>query len=685
MTTGKHLYQFARKYPLLILLSVFLGVFGAVFNGVGTTLIIPAVFQSLGASAAREMSVPPLIAQLIEPFNSAPQKWRGVIMLGIIFLAILLKNISNYLSLVMGEALVRSLTKDMRQAGLAVLLGVDLDYHHKMRTGDIIQRLNDQVGRSVASISNFINLVRALLNISLLAVILLALSWQLSILSAAFLLIVTQLNHSVVARSKGLGVILSEASRDYSIKVLETLSGIRLIKASASEEREYEAAQRYIEARERAAMEAQINSALVGPLNEVLSTLSLIAIIFLGRFILPQDSLGSTTSVLTFLFVLSRIMPYLGQLNVARDRLASNSASVELVHDFLRRDNKTFMTNGSYPFAGLRQAIHFRSVGFRYPGTNDQVLKDIDLKLPKGKTLALVGASGAGKSTLADLLPRFYDPTEGQITIDGIDLREFDIASVRRCMGIVSQDTFLFNASVRDNIAYARPDASDDEVIQAAIRANAYEFIMQLPLQFGTPLGDRGVLLSGGQRQRIAIARALLQNPDILILDEATSALDSDSEMLVQTAIEELSRERTTLVIAHRLSTIRNADQIAVLDQGRVVETGTHAQLLRWQGHYARLCDIQFAQPDRSEAQNRRAVAASSHKMRTGLTTIMGTLQMLMDSGEDNCTEPQTLLQETYQAAVNLLPAIEALEQSHQSTDTSMMTFSQASPEPQNR
>jgi subfamily B ATP-binding cassette protein MsbA len=258
-----------------------------------------------------------------------------------------------------------------------------------------------------------------------------------------------------------------------------------------------------------------------------------------------------------------------------------------------------------------------------------------------------------------DLLPRFYDPVAGRIAIDGVDLREFDLGSLRRAMGIVSQDTFLFNATVRENIAYARPQATDDEVIQAAQRANAVEFIRQLPQGFDTVVGDRGVLLSGGQRQRIAIARALLQNPPILILDEATSALDTVSEQLVQEALESLSRDRTTLVIAHRLSTIRNADQIAVLDQGRVVELGTHDQLLQQQGRYTYLYTTQFAQVTGADSAIPRE---SSYDLRSGLNVVLGLLQILADGLAQDGPESAELIQEAYRAALNLLPTLETIE-----------------------
>jgi len=244
----------------------------------------------------------------------------------------------------------------------------------------------------------------------------------------------------------------------------------------------------------------------------------------------------------------------------------------------------------------MTTGIEFRNLAFRYPGNEDWTLQEINLKLPKGTTLALVGSSGAGKSTLADLLPRFYDCDRGSIRIDDRDIREFDLRSLRTHMGIVSQETFLFNETIAHNIAYGCENISREEIIAAADRANASGFIHDLPQGFDTTIGDRGVLLSGGQRQRLAIARALLKNPDILILDEATSALDTVSERLVQQAIDELSRDRTVLVVAHRLSTIQNADQIAVFDQGRVVEVGTHRELLEKCGHYATLYQMQFGE-----------------------------------------------------------------------------------------
>jgi len=263
--------------------------------------------------------------------------------------------------------------------------------------------------------------------------------------------------------------------------------------------------------------------------------------------------------------------------------MSSLQGSLDMIQQLLRTDNKPYLQNGYRAFGGLQRAIELRTVDFGYDAQSI-VLKDVTLTIEKGKTIALVGSSGAGKSTLADLIPRFYDVTQGNILLDGVDLREFDINSVRRRMAIVSQETFIFNASIRENVAYGSEGATQVEVEAAVQMANADEFIRDLPDGYDTVLGDRGVRLSGGQRQRIAIARALLRNPEILILDEATSALDSVSERLIQASLEKLSVGRTVIAIAHRLSTIANADKVVVMDQGRIIEQGTYQELLAQRG-----------------------------------------------------------------------------------------------------
>ena len=596
MWIDKLFLKFAQNYPKRFLLTILLGFSGAIFNGISTALIVPVILNFVGQKVDLR-TAPPIIQKVMAPFDSIPQNYRLAVMAGVIILMISLKNIASYASTLTSSSLTRSLTADLREAGLQLLLEVDLDFYAKTKVGDLINRLGGEVGRTASAISSAIQMIILGITILVFVCLLLSISWQLTLASTVLLSLVALVNQYAILRSKYFGFQLSEMSRAYSIRVLEVLSGIRLVKATGNEEREYQHIKKLIRDRESADFQSQVNSAAIGPVSEVTGIVALMLIVLLSRILFANEIESLSAVLLTYLLVLLRLLPFISQLNGVRSQFANMAASVEIVEDFLRRDNKPFMGKGSVLYAALQDGVYFNQVSFAYSNHANLVLQDVNLYLPRGTTLALVGASGAGKSTLADLLPRFYDPTAGCITLDGRDLREFELKSLRNAMGIVSQDTFLFNDSVYNNIAYARPEATNDEIIAAAKRANAYEFIVKLPQGLNTLIGDRGIMLSGGQRQRLAIARALLQNPEILILDEATSALDTVSERLVQAALDELSRDRTTLVIAHRLSTVQKADQIAVMDQGRVVEIGTHKELLQKGDYYSRLYKMQFVYP----------------------------------------------------------------------------------------
>lgn len=660
MLNKNYLVQYARQYPTRIILTILLGFSGAIFSGVSTTLIVPVVLNLLGQQMEMK-GAPPLIQKILAPFGDVPEPYRLGLMAGAILVALILKNLTTYWSSLVSSSLGRALTCDMREAGLKLLLDVDLDFYAKTKVGDLINQLGGEIARASSAIGIYIGMFTTSITIFVFVLILLSISWQLTLATGLLLFIVTILNQYIIHNSKQSGNLLSKVSRNYSIKQMEVLNGIRLVKATANENPEYKQLKKLIREREKADYKAQMASAAIAPINEVVNMLVLLVLIVIGKFFLSQDQITAlSTILLTYLFILFRTLPLISQLNNARSNLAQRVAAINIIGEFLRRDNKPIMKFGSISFTGLQEGIHFNNISFTYPGHDKIALQNIDLYIPRGTTLALVGGSGAGKSTLADLLPRFYDPTGGSIVIDGQDLRDFDLQSLRKSMGIVSQDTFLFNASVRDNIAYAKPDVTDEEIIFAAQQANAEEFITKLPQGFLTPIGDRGVLLSGGQRQRISIARAILQNPDILILDEATSALDTVSERLVQEAIDKLSHDRTTVVIAHRLSTIQKADQIAVLDQGCLAEVGTHDQLLAKGGKYAQLYTLQFA----DEATRDRAIIRSSYEVRSRLNPMIGFLQLLADELVDDPEERQELLNESYRSATFILDSLEFIEQS---------------------
>ncbi|MDY6940114.1 MAG: ABC transporter ATP-binding protein [Cyanobacteriota bacterium] len=665
MSSTNLIIKFALKHPVLVVLTVISGLSGAIFNGIGTALIVPLLLSFLGQSLELPGG-PPVLQKVLSQLDGIDPEYRIIVMTGVVLGAIILKNASMYANNVCSGALSQALVLSLRQEAIDLIFQVDLDFYAKHRTGDILNRINTEVARTSAAIRAGISLVSNVLTISVLVVFLVFISWQLTIVSVFVLGLVAFVNQYFVVRAKTYGKSLSKNSSRASVALQEILNGIRLIKATANEDAESNDIKQILRQRESAEFKSLANYAIIAPVNEITGILTFLAIVVLGGTFLADRVETLSSVLLTYTIILFRLLPYIGKLNSDRSKFSNASPSVEILAEFLRRDNKPFMPDGAIPYSTMQDGIAFEGVSFRYPDHEELVLKEIDLWIPKGTTIALVGASGAGKSTVADLLPRFYDPTQGRITIDGRDLREYDLKSLRRSMGIVSQDTYLFNTSLKENIAYSREDATEEEIIGAVKQANAYEFIVQLPNGFDTQVGDRGVLLSGGQRQRLAIARALLYNPDILILDEATSALDTVSEKLVQQAIETLSRDRTTLVIAHRLSTIQNADRIAVMDKGKIVELGTHDELLAKGGYYANLYQVQFSTESQDAIAKARleTLMDTSYEVRTRLNPTIGFLNLLADDLLDSSEERKEILHEAYESAVRLLKTLQYLEDS---------------------
>ncbi|AFZ36630.1 Xenobiotic-transporting ATPase [Stanieria cyanosphaera PCC 7437] len=673
MSSRKFILSIAREQPLLIVATVVFSLASAIFNGVGTALIIPILIVFLGEKNTLEFpGQPPLLNKFFALFDRFEDQEKLIVMIVVVVMTIILKNVTNFISSLIGNYSAKNLVRNMRTSGLRILLDVDLDFYSKIRIGDIVNRINGEIEKTASAIRTVIRILITVLTILTFVYLLILISWRLTLLTTVLLSLIALSNQYFVIKSKELGQILAEKSREYSRKIIEILTGIRLVKSVSNEEAEYQQIEELILAREDAQLKSQAISSIIGPINEILGIIIILFLVGLGRYLFTQQLEEFAPILLTYLVILFRLLPFIGQLNNARTQFANSIHSIDIVEDFLRKDNKPFQTRGIKPFERLIEGIQFEGVDFAYPDHEKLVLKQLSLWIPKGKTIALVGSSGAGKSTIADLLPRFYDPTAGRITIDGIDLKDYEIKSFRRNMGIVSQDTFLFNHTIRYNIAYGLEHISEEEIITAARRANAHEFILQLPQGLDTEVGDRGVMLSGGQRQRIAIARALLRNPDILILDEATSALDTVSERLVQEAIDELCRDRTTLVIAHRLSTVQKAHQIVVLDGGQVVEIGNHEELLAANKYYAHLYQMQFRDKEhknsslitedistRLSSENFNDI---SHQMRTNLHSMLGSLRLVIDHLVDNQEEREKLIEESYQSGLTILKRLEYFE-----------------------
>ncbi len=571
-----------RYFPKITILAIVFSILAAAFEGFGIGFLL-GFLQNL-------------ISPNTEPFQTG-LRWFDIWVLGIntskmsrlyrvstlILATTWIRAGFMYSAFVYMEVAQFKLVDRLNKQVFEQLQAVSLSYFGKKNSGEIINSITTEINKLKQSFGLGSYIITQGLVLLVYVVVLLQISWQLSLISVLLfsLLAVGLSKLSLWVREPSFEV--SKANGQFTSIALEFIGGIRTVQAFSTQDFErrqfYQASSKVV----KASTKGVIIGAVVRPLAEGLATTILVGMIIVAMTVFVPNGTLQVASLLTFVFVLFRLIPALYSINGNLAQISSFQGSIENIKELLKRENKPYLENGRVQFLGLKRAIEFRAVDFGYVAS-DLVLHNITLTIEKGQTVALVGASGAGKTTLADLIPRFYDPTQGKVLFDGVDLREFDIDSVRRKMAIVSQDTFIFNTSVQNNIAYGTEEADEEAILKAAQLANALEFIQEMPEGFDTQLGDRGVRLSGGQRQRIAIARALLRNPEILILDEATSALDSVSERLIQESLEKLSVGRTVIAIAHRLSTIVRADKVVVLEQGRIVEQGTYQELLEQRG-----------------------------------------------------------------------------------------------------
>lgn len=484
---------------------------------------------------------------------------------------------------------------DVRQQLFMQLMRLPVRFHDANTSGRLVSRVIHDVNQMANAIPT---ILKDLFQQSLTFLAMLGVAFYQNWKLASILLLVVPLSSMVLVkisrRLRKLSTRGQESMGDMASVLKEAFSGIRIVKAYGREEVE---GQRFentnLSFRRTVQKSAQV-SAVASPLMEIIGGIGIAVIIWYGGYLVITTAMkpGAFFSFLTAMFMAYTPIKRLSNANQA---IQNALAAAQRVFDVLDMENENDKDIGKNPLPPISRSLEFRNVGFRYESSAEPALQNISLTIPVGEVVALVGSSGSGKSTLISLVPRFYRPTHGTILIDGQDIRQVARASLRRQIGIVSQETVLFDDTVRNNIAYSRPEANDEEVRQAAKAACAWEFIERLPLGLDTMIGENGVRMSGGQRQRLAIARAILRDPPLLILDEATSSLDSESEKLVQEALSNLMKNRTTLVIAHRLSTVQHADRILVLHQGQIVEMGTHQELLKKGGYYTRLYNTQFA------------------------------------------------------------------------------------------
>ncbi|MGN1213728.1 MAG: ABC transporter ATP-binding protein [Bacteroidaceae bacterium] len=518
-----------------------------------------------------------------------------LLVLGIVLAVLTLFKTATYFG---GSACLMPLrtgvVRDIRRDVYRKILRLPLSFFSEERKGDILARVSTDVNEVDASITSSLDMViKNPIFIIIYLTTLFVISWQLTLFTLLVVPFMAMGIGSIGKKLKAKSLYAQSKWSDGISQIEETLGGLRIIKAFIAEKKMSDRFDKVNNEFRNASMRVAIRQSAAHPVSEFLGTCMIVVVLWFGGYLIfSGNSPIDASTFIYYLVILYTILQPLKDLSKAGYSIQKGMASMERINKILDAQNNIKETEHPQKINNLKNEIIFKNVDFQYNDTK-QILSGINLTIRKGQTIALVGQSGSGKSTLVDLIPRYHDVAGGQIEIDGTDIRQLSIHSLRSIIGNVNQEAILFNDTVFNNIAFGVDNATLDQVIEAAKIANAHEFIMEMEQGYDTPVGDRGCRLSGGQRQRISIARAILKNPPILILDEATSALDTESERLVQEALERLMKTRTTIAIAHRLSTIKNADCIHVLHEGRIVESGTHDQLIELGNYYKKLNDMQ--------------------------------------------------------------------------------------------
>lgn len=600
------LRRFIPPYKKYLALTVIFNILSAVLNIFSFAALIPILqilFRTEGAGTATELMPWSLdnlkevlannadyyVTQLIGDVGAT----TTLLLIGLFLaFATFLKTGAYFLSSATIIPIRTGVVRDIRNQLYHKITSLPLGFFSEERKGDIIARMTGDVGEIESSIMSSLDMLfkNPILIISYFTA-LIFISWQLTLFTLVFVPIFGWFMGYVGRKLKRKSIAAQSLWSDTMSQVEETLGGLRIIKAFCAEDKMNKRFDGINSEYRDSIQRVNIRQQMAHPMSEFLGTVLIIIVLWVGGILVLDQQILSGPTFIYYLVMLYSIINPLKDFSKASYNIPKGLASMERVDKILKAENTIKEPANPKHIASFEHQIEFRHVSFRYG--EQWVLKDINLVIEKGKTVALVGQSGSGKSTLVDLIPRYYDVQEGEVLIDGINVKDLGIHDLRQLIGNVNQEAILFNDSFYGNITFGVDSATREQVEQAAHIANAHEFIMQTEHGYDTNIGDRGGRLSGGQRQRVSIARAILKNPPILILDEATSALDTESERLVQDALERLMKTRTTVAIAHRLSTIKNADEICVLHEGEIVERGTHEELLEKGGYYRKLHEMQ--------------------------------------------------------------------------------------------
>lgn len=601
----KKLIPFALKYKNNVILNIVFNIFYALFSTLGMVSIIPTL--KVLFKETEQVTVHPTYngigylgkygEDLLNFYITKLSTERGeeyalLLVVSIVIVIFLLKNIFNYLASFHVTRLRTGVLKDLREKLYQKIIHLPVSYYSDTRKGDVMSRMLGDINEVQNSFFQVLELVvREPLTIIFSIAAMLAISSKLTLFVFIFIpisgLIISRIGKNLKAKSKK-----AQQETGYFISILdETLGGMKVVKSYNAENLFISKFNTSIKKLQQLSNSIGNKSNLASPMSEFLGILTIAVLLYYGGYMVLVDKSLASTAFIGYIALAYTILTPAKNISKASYQVKTGLAAAERVFTLMEQENDITSKENAIHKETFETGISIKNINFRYHEEN--VLKNFSLEVPKGKTVALVGQSGSGKSTIANLLTRFYDVNEGKITIDNLDIKDLDLQSLRGLMGLVTQDSILFNDTIKANISLGKLNATDDEVIEALKIANAYEFVKELPEGIYTNIGDSGNKLSGGQKQRLSIARAVLKNPPIMILDEATSALDTESERLVQIALENMMQNRTSVVIAHRLSTIQKADIIVVMKKGEIVEQGTHEELLAKNGTYTKLVSMQ--------------------------------------------------------------------------------------------